>query len=58
MIDSSANGSVSGSDSRMVIGMQPRFELRRQDQVHEDERQQEGEHEILRRPAQLASTGR
>ena len=54
MIDSSAKGSVSGSDSRIVIGMQPRLELRRQNQIHEDERQHEREHEVLRRAAELA----
>ena len=38
--------------------VQPRFELRRQNQIHEDQRQHEREHEVLRRAAELAATGR
>src|SRR5207237_8202554 len=33
--------------------MQPRLELRREDQIHEDQRQQEREHEVLRRAPEL-----
>ena len=34
-------------------GVQPRLELRREDEVHEDERQAEGDQEALRRAPHL-----
>ncbi len=49
-----ANGSVSGRLSRIVIGMQPRLELRREHEVHEDERQDERGDERLEHARHLA----
>ena len=40
------NGTASGSVIRIVIGWMKRFELRRQHDVHEDERQRERQHEV------------
>ena len=62
----SAKGRVSGSDSRMVMGCSQRLELRRQDQVHEDEGQPEGDERSsspcrpisLRRPSGLGRVAR
>ena len=58
MIDSSAKGSVSGSDSRIVIGCSHDLELRRQNQIHEHQRQQERESRSSAPRARARATGR
>ena len=44
---SSAKGSESGTASRIEIGMDEVFELRRENHVHEDHRQAERDEEVL-----------
>ena len=46
--DSSANGTVMRQRQQDRDRVEPALELRRQDQVHEDDRQQERDHEALR----------
>ena len=50
-----ANGTDSGSESRMVKGMDQALELRGQDHVHEDDREHEGEEEFAEGAFQLAA---
>ena len=56
--DSSANGTESGSESRIVSGWTSALELRRQDHVHENDRQQERPDETAERCLQLARRAR
>ena len=51
----SPNGTARGSENRMVKRVDEVLELRRQQQVHEDERQHERPAKLRQRPFQFAS---